>query len=280
MSDEPEVLEIDNEDAEEIKAGSLVLSPTINAILAPGKAYEVLDKRPLASMWILLWILIGMIGLAVVNLDVTKQFSRVGIVESMARRGQEVDPEQISSMFETMDRFALVGAVAQNLLLIILVLVVAVVIWAGATMLGGSARFSRATAVATVGAVVHPLLATAYIGFNWWLDPPEIRRMADIANAVPTLGLDLLFGSPDMSFMTRTVLMRVDLFNRLVDRARGPSGCERLLRLKSRWRHRPRGFHLGGVDRDHRPADGTGAPGLADSGRARPSLTGTLEVGD
>ncbi len=229
MSDAHEIR--DEEEIDDIGSGALVLGPTINAIFAPGHAYDVLDKRPLASLWILLWVTAAMIGLAFVNLDVSKQFARVGIIESMTNRGQDVDPEQIAQMVRTFERFAAVGAVAQTLFVLLVVLIVAVVIWAGATILGGSTKFSRATAVASVAAVVHPLLFTAYVGFNWWLSPPEVRRLADVADAVPTLSLDLILGSPEMSLTMRTFLMRVDLFNLwwiiLVT-----IGCERLLRLK------------------------------------------------
>lgn len=221
----------DDEGIDDIGAGARIFGPTINAIFAPSKAFDVLDKRPLACLWILLWVTGLLVGLAFVNLDVSKQFARLGVIESMRNQGQELDPEQIGRMIETMDRFAGVGAVAQNLFLVILVAIIAVVLWAGATMLGGSAKFSRATAVASVAAVAHPLLATAYISFNWWLSPPEIRRLADIADAVPTLGLDMLIGTAEMSFTMRTFLMRFDLFN-LWWIVLVVMGCERLLRLK------------------------------------------------
>ena len=64
----------------------------------------------------------------------------------------------------------------------------------------------------------------------WRLNPPDVRRMQDFFESIPSLGLDLLF-APDISRGLKTLLMRVDLFNAwwvvLV-----AMGCQRLLGLR------------------------------------------------
>lgn len=190
-----------------------VFGPTVNAIFAPAQAFEALEARPLLALWILLWVIVVMSAVSLLNVDVQRQFMRVGFVESMAQGDQQMDAEQARRVLETMDRWAPAIGILQNLVLVLLVLVITVMLWAGASMLGGSARFGNAFAVAAVASVIHPALAGMYMSLVWAMDPPQIRRMADIPSAVPTLGLDLLVGNEGMSMMARTFLMRIDLFN-------------------------------------------------------------------
>lgn len=208
-----------------------VFGPTVNAVFAPGRAFEVLESRPVLSAGILLWVVVGMIGLSFMNLDINRQLMRIGVIESMTQRSQDVDTEQLAQAVEGMDRFAPVIATVQNLFVVLLVVIVAAMIWGGSTMLGGRAKFSSALSVAAVGSVVHPLLAGCFVAFNWRINPPEIRRVSEIVGAVPSLGLDLFFGSDQMSTAVRVLLQRIDLFNIwwivLV-----VIGGERLLRLK------------------------------------------------
>jgi hypothetical protein len=208
-----------------------VFGPAVNAIVAPGKAYDALAQRPLLSLWIVLWVTVAMTALTFANLDVQRQFMRIGFAESIAQGNTQMEPEQAARALETMDKWAPAFGLAQSLFLVLLIGVYAAVIWGGASIAGGSTRFSLSAAVASVASVAHPLMATAYVSLLWNMSPPEIRRMSDIPEAVPTLGLDLLLGNPDMSMTLRTFLMRVDLFNLwwviLV-----VMGCERLLRMK------------------------------------------------
>ena len=73
------------------------------------------------------------------------------------------------------------------------VLLFAVLIWAASSVLGGSTDFRLSAAVASAAAVITPGLYTVYVTLVWWLRAPEIRRSADIALAMPTAGIDLLF---------------------------------------------------------------------------------------
>ena len=111
------------------------------------------------------------------------------------------------------DRWAPLATAGQNLFMVVLIGVIAVMLWAGSSMLGGRVRFANSFAVASVAAVVHPAMAGLFMATAWQMDPPQIRRMADIPAAVPSLGLDLLLGSEGMSMVARTFLMRMDLFN-------------------------------------------------------------------
>lgn len=208
-----------------------VFGPTIHAVIAPSKAFDALSRRPLLSLWIVLWVLLAMLAMTFSNLDVQRQFMRIGFAESIARGDTQMDAEQASRALEAMDRWAPAFGLAQNLFLVLLVGVMAAVIWGAATVAGGSSRFSSSFAVASVASVAHPLLATLYVTALWELDPPQVRRLADIPEAVPTLGLDLLIGNPEMSMMLRTFLMRIDLFN-LWWVVLVVMGCERLLGVK------------------------------------------------
>ena len=231
----PEIPDPERDDESGPSGLPAIFGPTVNAVFAPAAAYDTLDRRPSLAGWVMVWIIVGLMFAGWANMDVTRQFARVGMIQGMqqqmAQSGQEIDTERLREMVETVDRFAPAWAIGGNLFIVIAVLVIAVLIWGGATMFGGSAKFSRALGVASVGAVIHPLMATFFTTFMWWMSPPEIRRIEDIAASLPTLGLDLVLGSPDMSFAMRTLLQRVDLFNAwwviLV-----VMGAERLLRVK------------------------------------------------
>lgn len=190
-----------------------VFGPTINGIIAPEKAFAALHARPVLTVWPLLWTVVGMIGLAVWNLEVTRQMIRVGAIESMMQQGQTPDPEQLARMFETMDRFAPFWAVGGNLFILVLVALIAVALWVGSSLLGGRTNFGRSLGVASIGALIHPLLATTFVSAMWKMNPPEIRRIRDVFETMPSLGLDILFKGSDLSLFWRGLLSRVDLFN-------------------------------------------------------------------
>lgn len=195
------------------RGAAAIFGPTVNAVFAPEKAFAALDARPLLAVWPMIWTVVGMIGLAVWNLDVSRQLMRVGAVEGMMRQGGEPDPEQLASTMEMMDRFAPIWAIGGNLFILVLVALIAVALWVGSSLLGGRTAFGRALGVAGVGAVIHPLLATTFVSVMWKIDPPEIRRMSDFLSAMPSLGLDMFFRGGDLSLPVLTLLARVDLFN-------------------------------------------------------------------
>ena len=228
---------MDSMDAPDIPAADVprgvaaVFGPTLNAIFAPAKAFDVLAQRPVLAWWPILWVTVLMMMLGALNLDITRQIMRVGMLEGMAQQGQQIDAEQVRSMIETMDQWAPAWAVGFNLFILIAVGVFAALIWVGASIMGGSTRFSNSIAVASVGAMVHPLLATAFVSLVWRLDPPEIRRMADFVQSTPSLGIGLLFGSTELSPAMAQVVARVDVFN-FWWMAIVVIGSERLLGLK------------------------------------------------
>jgi len=190
-----------------------IFAPTINAIIAPEKAFAALDARPVLAVWPLLWTMVGMVGLAIWNMEITRQMMRVGAVEGMIQQGQEPDPEQLAQTFEMMDRFAPFWAVGGNLFILVMVALIAVAFWVGSSLMGGRTQFGRSLGVASVGAVIHPLLTTLFMTVMWKLDPPEIRRMQDMFEAIPSLGLDMILASDQTSVSLRTLMARVDLFN-------------------------------------------------------------------
>lgn len=190
-----------------------VFGPTVNAVLAPARAFEALDARPVLAVWPLVWTALGMVLLGIWNLEITRQIMRVAMIQGTMQRGQDMDPEQMRQMVEGMDRFAPAWAIGGNLFIMLTVLVIAVVLWMGASLLGGRTNFARSLGVASVGAVVHPLLATIFVSVMWKLDPPEIRRMEDMFESLPSLGLDLLVRGGDTSPFVRVLLTRADLFN-------------------------------------------------------------------
>lgn len=208
-----------------------LFGPTLDAVVAPGRAFELLDERPKLAVWPLVWILAGMGLLGMWTLETTRRIMRVGMIERMARQGQQQDPEQVRQMLEGMDRFVWIGVMSGTLFILVSVLVVAGVLWMGASLFGGRAGFARSFGVASVSAVIHPLLYTAFVSIMWKLDPPEIRRMQDVFVARPSLGLDLLVDVGDPTSFLHTALSRIDLFN-LWWVAVAVIGAERLLRLK------------------------------------------------
>lgn len=207
-----------------------VFGPTVDAVIAPGRAFDSLEDRPRRALWPLVWVLAGMVFLGLWTLDTTRQIMRAGMVEGMSRQGQQPDPEQFRGMLETMDRFAYLWAIGGSLFVVVTILFVAAALWMGAALLGGRTDFGRSFAVASVSAVIHPFLHTAFVSLVWTLEPPEIRRLEDFAAARPSLGLDLLVGGDPTSFL-QVLLSRVDLFN-LWWVVVAVIGAERMLGLK------------------------------------------------
>ena len=213
-----------------LRGVTAVIGPTLNAIFAPTKAFEALAQRPVLACWPIIWVTALMMVLGVVNFEITRQIWRVATIEAMAQRGQNINAEQIRTMLEMMDRWAPVSVFALNLSIILTVGVFAVFIWMGTSIMGGSTQFSLSFVVASIAAVIHPLLTTAFVTLVWCLDPPQIRRVADFMQSTPTLGLGLLF-SRELHPSLAQVVLRVDVFN-VWWMALVVIGGERLLSLK------------------------------------------------
>lgn len=218
-------------EADARRGAAAIFGPTLNAIFAPTQAFEALARRPLLACWPIFWVTVAMMLLGAANLDITRQIMRVGVIESMAQQGQQVDTEQIRTIIETMDKWAPVWAIGFNLFAVLAVVVTAGLIWIGASTMGGVPQFSHSFAVASVGSVVHPGLAIAFVTLVWRLDPPDIRRMADFIQSTPSLGLSLFVGGIELSPAMAQVVARVDVFN-FWWMAVIVIGCETLLGLK------------------------------------------------
>ena len=80
-------------------------------------------------------------------------------------------------------------------------------------MAGRGATFGRSFALASAVGVVKPFLNNVYIAVILRLNPPVIRRPADMAQLQPSLGLDLIVPSSDMAVWMVALLKRVDLFS-------------------------------------------------------------------
>ncbi len=214
------------------RGAAAIFGPTINAIFAPQAAFDALLARPVLAVWSVIWVTLSAVVLGVLNTDVTRQILRISIIESMQRQGQELDPEQVRPMLERIDTWAPLFAPAQNLFLLLFVVVVAVFFWIAASLAGGSTKFSRAFGVAAIGAVITPLLGLAFVTLMWRLDPPEFRRMSEFAQATPTLSLALFFADAEISMFMRTLLAAVSLFNAWWIYV-SAIGCRTLLEIKS-----------------------------------------------
>lgn len=195
------------------RGAAAVFGPTVNAIFAPGKAFEALDARPILAIWPVIWVTVALGALSFVNLEITKQFMRIGMIQGMAQQGREVDADQMRTMLEAMDTWAPVWGAALNLFLLLAIALIALLVWVGAGISGGNTRFMRSFGVASIAAVAHPLLATVFVTFMWQLNPPEVRRIEDIAAAAPTLGLGLVTAGMELSPILQQIVLRVDLFN-------------------------------------------------------------------
>ena len=227
-NDQPDRVETVDE-PEELRGVAAIFGPFVNALFAPGRAFDALQQRPMLALWILLWTMVSILLLSTQTVDITRQIGRVGFIEQAAQG--TMDAEQMTRVVERIDRMAPYLALLGNVFFAIMVALISLLIWIGSTLLGGSSKFGGAFGVASVASVAHPLVSTCFTVLVWDMKPPEIRRMSDVAEAVPTLGLDTFLGGLDVSAAVRTLLQRVDMFNIwwivLV-----ALGCERLMALR------------------------------------------------
>jgi hypothetical protein len=208
-----------------------VFGPTWNAIMAPQAAFEALVARPILAIWPLIWVTLGAVIMGVINSDITRQTFRIGMIESMQRRGQELDPEQLRPMLEGIDKWAPVIAPVNNLFLVVFVALMAVFFWIASSLSGGSTRFSKAFGVAAIGSVITPLLLLVFMTMMWQIDPPEFRRIAEFTRATPTLSLALIFVTDETPVFLTALLQSVSLFNVWWIYVTGV-GCRVLLEIK------------------------------------------------
>lgn len=201
------------DDEIEVRGLQAILGPTINVIVAPSRCWQMLDARPALSIWILILIGILVTGLAFANLPITLQASHLAVQQTMGARGGDLSAEELEDAFGTMDTFYRGFAGAAGIFVAILLAIFALLIWFGASVMGGSAKFSRSFALAAAAGVVHPGLAGVYTTLLLRLNPPEIRRMEDMWMLAPSAGIDLFFDRSDLPVWLVTLLARIDLFN-------------------------------------------------------------------
>jgi len=186
------------------------VGPTINAIVAPAKCWQVLDAKPKLAIWIFVWVALVSTILGIWNLPITLQATEATMQYTMRAQGQEITPEVLSWTLWSVKLMAYVGT---PIIIFIMMLFLSLLIWLGASVMGGSGRFSRSFGLAAAGAVIHPVMYSIYASIILHMNPPEIRRPQDMAQMAPTVGLDLLFANEDTPIWLATLLTRIDLFN-------------------------------------------------------------------
>jgi hypothetical protein len=205
------------------------VGPTINAIVAPAQCWKALDAKPKLSIWMFVWVALVSTILAVWNLPVTKQATIAMMTYQQRAQGQEVDLDQLTSIMGT--TMTLMAYIGTSVFIFIMILFLALLMWLGASVLGGSGKFSRSFGLATAGAIIHPVMYSIYASIIIHMNPPEIRRPQDMIMMTPTVGLDLLFGNADTPIWLMTLLTKIDLFN-LWWVVLVAGGAQVLLRLK------------------------------------------------
>ncbi len=190
------------------------VGPTINAIVAPAKCWEALDAKPKLSIWMFVWVALISTGLAIWNLPITRQATIAMMTYQQRAQGQEMGPEDLDRMTSIMGTtMSLMAYIGTSVFILVMILFLALLMWLGASVLGGSGKFSRSFGLAAAGAVIHPVMYSIYASIIIHMNPPEIRRPQDMIMMTPTVGLDLIFGNPDMPIWLTTLLTRIDLFN-------------------------------------------------------------------
>ena len=208
------------------------LGPTINAVVAPAKCWEALDAKPKLAIWIYVWVALVSTALAIWNLPITRQATIAMMTYQQRAQGQEMGPEDLDRLTSIMGTtMSLVAYIGTSVLILVMILFLALLMWLGASVLGGSGKFSRSFGLAAAGAVIHPVMYSIYASIIIHMNPPEIRRPQDMIMMTPTVGLDLLFGNADMPIWLMTLLTKIDLFN-LWWVVLVAGGAQVLLRLK------------------------------------------------
>lgn len=180
----------------------------------------------------MVWIMALSTVMAVVNLPITQQIMVQSTRAAMRAQGQDMSPEQLQQMNDSMMMFGSIIAYGSSLLILLGVAVIALMIWVLAALMGGKgATFGRAFGVAAAAGVIHPLIYSLYAGIILNMNPPQIRRPSDASTMMPTLGLDLVLAGPDTPAWLEVLFQRIDLFS-LWWGALVVSGCMTLMKLR------------------------------------------------
>ena len=200
-------------DGEEAPRGAAaIFGPFFNAILGPADCWRALNARPLLGIWIALWVGVLQTVLAIINLPIARM-AMIASTRSTLQAQGDVTAEQLRRSAETMTWVADIFAYAGVLLILLMIAVVALAIWLIGTIMGGEVTFGRSFALASAAAVIKPLLYGVYATIILQVNPPEIRRVQDVQQMTPTLGLDLLLSGPDTPAWLNALFMRIDLFS-------------------------------------------------------------------
>jgi hypothetical protein len=211
---------------------SAIVGPTINAIVAPSQCWQALDARPKLAIWIFVWVALVSTVLGIWNLPITQQATSATMQYQMRAQGRDVSPEDLEQIMSwTLWSIKLMAYIGTPLLIFVMLLFFALLMWLGASVMGGSARFSRSFGLAAAAAVIHPVIYSLYVSIILHMSPPEIRRPQDMVLLTPTVGPHLLFDAADTPTWLYTLLTRADLFN-LWWIVLVVSGAQVLLRLK------------------------------------------------
>ena len=209
-----------------------IVGPTINAIVAPAKCWQALDTKPKLAIWIFVWVAVISTILGIWNLPITTQAVTSTTEYALRAQGRDMSPEDLQRAVSiTLVMVKVMAYGGATVILFLMMLFLALLMWLGASVMGGSARFSRSFGLAAAGAVIHPLVYGLYASIIIHMNVPEIRRPQDMALLTPTVGPHLLFDAADTPAWLYALLLRVDLFN-LWWVVLVAGGAQVLLRLK------------------------------------------------
>jgi len=191
-----------------------VFGPFMQAIVAPAQCFEALKAKPKLAIWIVVWIAVFSTVLAFINMPITQQVMAATARAQITASGADVTPEQMQQQTDLMMAIGKYTTYGQSVLLVVLLALTALVIWVLAAIMGGKgASFGGAFSVAAAAGVIKPLLYSVYVTLILQMNPPEIRRIEDVAAMTPTLGLDLILSGPNTAPWLNAVFMRVDVFS-------------------------------------------------------------------
>ncbi len=209
-----------------------IVGPTINAIVAPAKCWQALDAKPKLAIWIFVWVAVIYTILGIWNLPITTQATTSTTEFALRAQGRDMSPEDMQQAISiTLIMVKVMAYGGATLFILVMLLFLALLMWMGASMLGGSAKFSRSFGLAAAGAVIHPLVYGLYASIIIHMNVPEIRRPQDMALLTPTVGPHLLVDAAETPAWLYALLLRFDLFN-LWWVVLVAGGAQVLLRLK------------------------------------------------
>lgn len=207
-----------------------VLKPTLDAVVAPRNCWRALDDRPALAAWIVVWVAVLTTVIGFYNLPLTQQAWMVSARAGIEAQGEAVTEERLQEIEPDIARMATLFTGLGWIFVVVQLLIFALIVWIGASLLGGEPSFRRSFAVVAAASVIYPLLYSVYAALVLRMDPPEIRRPEDVAELQPSAGLDLLFAGVDLPAWADVLLRQAGVFHVwwivLV-----ASGCAALLKL-------------------------------------------------